>query len=162
LAAISERCHLAAVEAYAEMFRYRLVTFDTQSSNGSPIYHTNVLMSCGVDFAVITDSVIATQQRNNLLHDIEENIGDVMTISEEQMALSFCGNILQLEDNDQQPVIALSNSAYSGFNTEQKKFLENKGSLAVCNIPTIERIGGGSTRCMLAENFLPRVSSKNT
>ena len=140
-AAISERCQIDAVQHYANRFDYQLEPFETASSNGTPIYHSNVLMSCGKDFAVITDSIVLARHRKNLLSKLEDRVGELLIINEQQMANHFCGNILQLEDNNKQPVIALSNSAYNGFNTSQKKFLENKGTLAVCKIPTIERIG---------------------
>ena len=154
-AAISERCDASAVQEYADRFGYQLESFETASSNGAPIYHTNVLMSCGKDFAVVTDSIISSAYRNKLLSKLEQRVGELLIITEEQMTNHFCGNILQLEDNSNQPVIALSHSAYNGFSATQKRFLEGKGSLAVCKIPTIEKVGGGSTRCMLAENFLP-------
>jgi len=153
-AAISERCQPNALGIYAEEFDYQLVKFDTLSHSGSPIYHTNVLMSCGEDYAVITKEVIASKDRKKVIQTLSEIVNDVMFISEEQMTQSFCGNILQLKDQNQHPVIAMSRSAYDGFNLTQRKMLENHGSLAICEIPTIERIGGGSLRCMLAENFL--------
>jgi len=163
-AALSERCQRAPLEQYSQQFGYRLVSFETASANGAPIYHTNVLMSCGRDFAVIADCVVSPSKaspskKKSLLLTLEETVGELLLISEEQMRVHFCGNILQLEDLYHQPVIALSESAYSGFTPRQKKILEGKGSLAVCKIPTIERIGGGSTRCMLAENFLPKKRS---
>ncbi len=154
-AAISERCQQSAIEEYASRFGYQLVIFTTTSNTGSAIYHTNVLMSCGEDFVLITNSIVEEEKRNTIRSVIEENVGTMIIITEEQMTNHFCGNILQLLDQNQQSVIALSHSAYIGFTTSQKKFLESKGSLAVCKIPTIEHIGGGSIRCMLAENFLP-------
>jgi hypothetical protein len=70
------------------------------------------------------------------------------------MSESFCGNIIQLKDKNNQKCIAMSSSAYKGFQSNQIKQLEKHGSLIVCDIPTIEFVGGGSTRCMIAENFL--------
>ena len=152
--AISERCHLSAVEKFAEVFNYQLIYFNTMSSNGSPIYHTNVLMSCGEDFSILTKSIIKESDVNRVMQSIENCVSDIIIINESQMTESFCGNILQLKDINNQPVIALSGSAYKGFNTQQKKQLERHGSLVVCDISTIEYVGGGSMRCMLAENFL--------
>jgi len=152
--AISERCHLSAVEKYAEDFNLQLIHFNTVSSNGCPVYHTNVLMSCGEDFAVITSEVIEASDNIKVVHALESSISDIIIISESQMAESFCANILQLKDKDAQPVIALSSSAYKGFKPQQIKQLEKHASLVVCNISTIEYVGGGSMRCMLAENFL--------
>lgn len=152
--AISERCQKQAVKAYASEFEYELNCFDTLSENNSPIYHSNVMMSCGEDFAVITQQVIKNNQQKQILNQLSNCCNDIIIINEKQMSQNFCGNILQLKDTKNQPVIAMSQSAYAGFKLEQKKMLEKHGSLAVCSIPTIEKIGGGSTRCMLAENFL--------
>ncbi len=155
-AAISERCQPQALTTFAEELDYRLVSFDTSSVQGSPIYHTNVLMSCGEDFVVICEAVISTKDRARVLQALSDCINDIIVITEEQMSLNFCGNILQLKDSKDQPVIAMSKSAYQGFSVTQRKLLEKHGSLAICDIPTIEHVGGGSTRCMLAENFLSR------
>jgi len=155
-AALSERCQQNALTNFADKFNYSLTQFETSSHTGSPIYHTNVLMSCGKDFAVITEEIISTNYKKQVITKLSDCVKDLIIISEQQMAENFCGNILQLNDNNQQPVIAMSQSAYDGFTTPQRKILENHGSLAICAIPTIEKIGGGSVRCMLAENFLRR------
>ncbi|MFT6732232.1 MAG: hypothetical protein ACJAS9_000411 [Polaribacter sp.] len=155
-AAISERCHLSAVEKFARSFNYQLTHFQTQSLNGNPIYHTNVLMSCGEDFTVITSEIIKDTDKSKVVKSLENSVSDIITISETQMTENFCGNILQLQDKNAQPVIALSASAYKGFKSQQIKQLEKHGSLIICDISTIEYVGGGSLRCMLAENFLPK------
>ncbi len=154
LAAVSERCQRQALTIYAENFGYQLISFNTSSANGEPIYHTNVLMSCGENFAVITEPVISGDDKKNVMQNLSDCVDDIIIITEEQMSLNFCGNILQLKNTTGQPIIALSKSAYQGFLPAQRKILERHGSLAICEIPTLERIGGGSTRCMLAENFL--------
>jgi len=155
-AAVSERCQLQALSIYADNFGYQLVNFNTSSANGAPIYHTNVLMSCGENFAVITEPVISGDDKKSVMQNLSDCVDDIIIITEQQMSLNFCGNILQLKDANGQPVIALSKSAFEGFSPSQRKTLERHGSLAICEIPTIERIGGGSTRCMLAENFLTK------
>jgi len=153
-AALSERCQHSALTMFAEKVDYSLIQFQTLSHLGSPIYHTNVLMSCGEDFAVLTEEVISSSERKKVTTALSECINDLIIITEQQMSENFCGNILQLMDRNQQPVIAMSQSAYDGFTSAQRKILEHHGSLAVCAIPTIEKVGGGSVRCMLAENFL--------
>jgi len=153
-AAISDRCQETPLISFAEEFGYQLIRFHTTSRSGSPIYHTNVVMSCGEDFAVITEDVITMKDKTNVIEMLSECVNDVIIISEQQMTENFCGNILQLKDPNQQPVIAMSKSACLGFTSAQRKMLERHGSLAICDIPTIEKIGGGSVRCMLAENFL--------
>ncbi len=155
-AAISERCQRVALENYANKFNHKLTSFETMSENNAPIYHSNVMMSCGEDFAIVTQEVIQKSKQSKVLSGLSNSCNDLIIINESQMSQYFCGNILQLKDSNDQPIIAMSQSAYSGFTLKQKVILERHGSLAVCAIPTIERIGGGSTRCMLAENFLPK------
>jgi len=155
-AAISERCVESSLENFANQFGYELFKFETTSQQGSPIYHTNVLMSCGEDFAVITKDIISLSQQEYILNGLSDCVNEILIINEQQMTENFCGNILQLKDNDNQPIIVLSSSAYKGFTPRQIKQLEQQGSLIILPIPTIEKVGGGSARCMLGENFLPK------
>ncbi len=157
-AALSERCTAAGLDEFKQKIHYQLLSFDTTSQSGLPVYHTNVVMSCGEDFIVIAEDIIQENQRDSLLKAIDARVNHCLRITEQQMAESFCGNILQLVDKQQQPVIALSQTAYRGFKPEQIRLLEQQGSLAVLPIETIEKVGGGSARCMLAENHLPRSS----
>jgi len=158
-AAISDRCQERPLEKFADLFNYQLVKFSTKSASGMPVYHTNVLMSCGEQFAVITEDVLIPADKKHVIEQLDNTIDDLIIISEQQMSESFCGNILQLKDNQNEPVIVMSNSAYRGFTGRQQKQLEKNGNLAILEIPTIEKVGGGSARCMLAENFLPQGNS---
>ncbi|RND32445.1 amidinotransferase, partial [Vibrio cholerae] len=49
-----------------------------------------------------------------------------------------------------------SQSAYEAFTLTQLNQLATHGKLLPFAVPTIETIGGGSVRCMLAELFLPK------
>jgi hypothetical protein len=49
----------------------------------------------------------------------------------------------------------MSSAAHGAFSSEQRAALESCAPLIHAPIPTIERLGGGSVRCMLAEVFLP-------
>lgn len=156
-AAISERCTADALERFAAQNGYELIAFRTNSSKGAPIYHTNVLMSCGEDFIVVCEDVLASDPLSNkAMQSMKNTVKDVIIISEQQMAENFCGNIIQVKDQQGHPAIIMSASAFDGFTSQQKRKLEQHGKLIVCEIPTIEFVGGGSARCMVAENFLPR------
>jgi len=156
-AAISERCDRQQLETYANNYGYEAFAFSSQSQTGSPIYHTNVLMSCGERFAVIVESILTKDaEKEAALSRLHDYMDDVVYISEQQMTEHFCGNILQLADNQNQPVIVMSESAFNGFTKQQLSTLEKHGRIIACPIPTIEYVGGGSARCMIAENFLPK------
>ena len=156
-AAISERCGKAELEYFASKYQYDVFPFRSHSQASLPIYHTNVLMTCGEGFAVIAEQVLVQDKDSKAaMNRLKESTKDIVNITEQQMSENFCGNILQMSDNNQQPVILMSESAFNGFTRGQLAILEKHGSLIICPIPTIEYIGGGSARCMIAENYLPK------
>ena len=65
----------------------------------------------------------------------------------------FAGNMLQLKNNDGDKFVVLSESAYNSLSESQISSLEKFNKLIVAPVPTIEKYGGGSVRCMIAEVF---------
>ncbi|MCW9000438.1 MAG: arginine deiminase-related protein, partial [Kangiellaceae bacterium] len=115
-AAISERCTAEALKQFAEQNRYELIAFQTQSTKGAPIYHTNVLMSCGEDFIVICEEVLAADPQSQAAMEVmKKTVKDLIIISEQQMTENFCGNIIQVKNQKGQPAIIMSASAFNGF-----------------------------------------------
>ncbi len=156
-AALSQRCDREVLEDYAERIGYdRVVSFQTALPSGKPIYHTNVMMAIGENFCVICDEVIPEFERRFVIKSLAKD-KQVISISLEQMN-QFCGNILQLETNTGEKVIAMSQSAYDAFSSAQLAQLSSHGKLLPFNVKTIESIGGGSVRCMLGEVFLPTLA----
>ena len=47
----------------------------------------------------------------------------------------------------------MSKTAHDAFTKENREILSKYGELVVAEIPTLEQVGGGSARCMLAEVF---------
>lgn len=77
----------------------------------------------------------------------------VVEISQAQMD-SMCGNVLELKNDRGLPVLAMSTQAHNAFTPEQRKVLRRHvADLHHAPIDTIEHVGGGSVRCMLAEIF---------
>ena len=157
-AARSQRCHPLALYRYAQLRGLADVQlFDTADSHGVPIYHTNVMMSVGQDIAVIcADSLYQPGEQQQVMAALEST-HEVIRISHAQVEQHFCGNILQLAAQDGTPLLAMSQRAWDGFTPQQQRVLERHGQPVVNPIPTIEAVGGGSCRCMLAEVFLPRL-----
>jgi hypothetical protein len=153
-AALSQRCEREALEDYAKRIGYhRVVSFQTALPSGHPIYHTNVMMAIGENFAVICSEVIPEYERRFVIKSLA-NSKQVIDISLDQVN-HFCGNILQLETVNGGKVIAMSKSAFDAFTPAQKQQLATHGKLLPFDVSTIESIGGGSVRCMLGEVFLP-------
>ena len=68
----------------------------------------------------------------------------------------FACNVIELMNRDGDPVIALSSAALQALRPDQRRALEGFGELVDVPIPTIEAVGGGSVRCMIADIHLPR------
>src|SRR5690606_15249765 len=118
-----------------------------------PIYHTNVMMALGTNFCVIClDSIQNEAERKEIISKLETTNKTIISISEKQM-LQFCGNILELKNKEDETLIVLSEQAFNAFSEEQKEQLRSFGKLIPIPIYTIEKYGGGSIRCMIAEVF---------
>ena len=133
------------------------VFFHADDEKGTPIYHTNVIMSVGEGFAVLCDECISGfDERNDVIDKLESSGLEVILINYRQMN-SFCGNLLNLKNKQNDSLIIMSETAFNAFEPEQIITLEKYGKIIPVNIDTIEKTGGGSARCMIAENFLPKI-----
>jgi hypothetical protein len=151
-AALSPRTDNTVLLEFSKKLGYRPVTFVSNDRGGTPVYHTNVVMSVGSGFAVIcAESISDIRVRDAVLDELRNSGKQVITITAEQMG-KMCGNILELR-SPKGPIIVMSQTAYDNFSTAQRRELESFGRLLPVRIPTIETIGGGSARCMLGEVF---------
>ncbi|MBK8955706.1 MAG: amidinotransferase [Saprospiraceae bacterium] len=151
-ACLSPRTDIRALDTFSMLSHYKIVYFNASDKNGSPIYHTNVLMAIGHDFVVCCMEAIQANQRE-IIADLFATTGkELVDISFDQMG-KFAGNMLELTNAGNDKLLVLSQTAYESLNSEQKATLERHAKLLSIPIPTIEKIGGGSTRCMIAELF---------
>lgn len=156
---ISQRCDQGLFVSHVESLGYRPIAFHAYDQNGAPIYHTNVMMGIQSTTAVICSEAIADDaERQLVLESLRQN-HTVIEISLTQMN-SFCGNVLELQNRYGDKFLAMSRSAYQGFTGEQRRQLAADKKLLPIDIPTIEAVGGGSVRCMLAEIFLQPILAK--
>jgi hypothetical protein len=95
-------------------------------------------------------------ERRAVVERLESSGRVVVDLRAPELA-SFAGNLLELRGRTG-PVIALSAAALGSLAAATRRTLERYGQLVAADIATIERLGGGSVRCMLAEVALPRVS----
>jgi len=153
-AARSQRCNEEQFDNFIRLRFYEQgIMFDTQSSQGNPIYHTNVMMSIGDQYAVIClDCLHKPEEREQVRTALEKNF-DIIEISMDQMENHFCGNILQVNSAGGRPLIVMSQKAHAGFQADQIRQLEAHGEILPMDLTVIETIGGGSARCMMAEIF---------
>ena len=149
---ISPRANAGLANEWCNENNYELVMFETESHTGSPIYHTDVLMYIGTTAIGICYEVIKPEYRD-LVRERVERYHDVIEIKKEQL-LNFCGNCLEIPDKDGNLQLAMSTAAFNAYTELQKEKIEKHFKKIVhTDISTIEKYGGGSARCMLAELF---------
>ena len=126
----------------------------TKDDQGLPIYHTNVLMMVGENIAVIClETIDDDDERELLMSKLNESRHEILEISPQQMN-AFAGNMLQVKNKAGEYKIILSRTAHDSLSPNQILQLKSHGELIIGQINTIESYGGGSVRCMLAEDFL--------
>jgi hypothetical protein len=153
---LSPRTDAAAIADFDDRLDYSTFIFDARDRSGQAIYHTNVLMSLGTRFAVVCLDAVAPEYREVLVGEIDRSDRTVIEVDHEQMRQFAC-NLIELLGRGGSPVIALSSVAKRSFRPDQLRSLEGFGELVDADIPTIETVGGGSVRCMVADIHLPRV-----
>jgi hypothetical protein len=78
----------------------------------------------------------------------------IIPISIDQMN-QFAGNMLQVENALGTKYLVMSTQAYKSLTADQIHQMNQFNSIIHSDISTIEKNGGGSARCMIAEVFLP-------
>ena len=122
----------------------------------TPIYHTNVMMSVGSTLAIVClESIVDATHREKVQTRLREDGKVVVPITLEQVN-HFAGNILELRSSDESSYLVMSTQAYNSFSEDQRSvFLKHVNGVIHSSLETIETLGGGGARCMLAEIFPP-------
>ncbi|MEN0004060.1 MAG: arginine deiminase-related protein [Bacteroidota bacterium] len=158
-ACLSVRTAQYMIDKLAAQLDFTAVTFTAVDKDGIPIYHTNVMMALGKTFVVICLECIPDEQERQLLLDwFAKTKKEVIEITYEQL-LHFAGNMLQVATKHEEDYLVMSAAAYHSLTTAQITAIEQHTSILYAAIPTIEKYGGGSVRCMMAEVFLPSRNS---
>ncbi|HSI61209.1 MAG TPA: arginine deiminase-related protein [Ideonella sp.] len=150
----SHRADAVALERFCTHFNYEPMAFDTADANGRPVYHTNVMMCVGTEFALVGLELIAdARRRAEVRARLMESGREVIALSAQQIA-EFAGNALELTGRDGR-VLALSQRAAACLTAGQRRSIERSARLLELPVPTLE-MAGGSVRCMLAGIHLAR------
>ncbi len=153
-ACLSPRTDAQLLQELCDTLNYEPVVFRAVDARGQDIYHTNVMMVIGEQFAVVClDTVSNEQERALLLEKLQQTRKEVIAISLEQMQ-AFAGNMLQVRNEADQTLLVMSEQAFRSLTSEQVQALERHTQLLYSPLYTIETYGGGSARCMMAEIFV--------
>ena len=157
--AISPRADEDLLIEFCEDFEFTPVIFNAYQSVGEkrlPIYHTNVMMCLGEEFAVIClDTIDIKKELKNVVKHLKQDGKEIISISEEQMH-EFAGNMLEVQGAEEKKYLVMSARAHRSLTEEQVSRIEKYCEILSSEIETIETCGGGSVRCMMAEVFLPK------
>ena len=155
-ASISLRTNKSIVLDFCDQLNYKPVLFNSfHDVDGKrlPIYHTNVMMCVASDFAIVClDAIDSQDEKNSVINSLITTNKEIIQISELQ-ANKFAGNMLQVQGDKK--YLIMSESAFNILSEKQIQKIESYCSILYSDLKTIEKFGGGSARCMMAEIFLP-------
>ena len=144
----SQRADPVILERFCTHFGYEPMVFANADPAGRPIYHTNVILSIGTEFALVCTGVISDERRRaDIVARLGDSGRDVIDLSWAQIE-QFAGNALEVSGADGR-YLALSERAARALTPEQVARVERSATLLPVPIPTLE-LAGGSVRCMLA------------
>lgn len=153
-AALSPRSNIGALEEFSSRFDYELVVFEAVGKTGEAIYHTNVMLSVGETFALVGLESVVESDRARLTEKLESTGKELIAFTNEQIYEDFAGNMLQIKNRTGERILVLSQRAYDRLLPEQRNRLAFHNDLLLpIDIYTIEKVGGGSVRCMMSEIF---------
>ncbi len=151
---LSNRSNPNVIQRFVEDFSYESVTFTSVDLNGQPIYHTNVMMCIGTEFAIVgLEMILEKAERRQVRARLEKSGKEIVELSADQIA-NFAGNAIELHNQGGQKLLVLSNRAAEALTGEQRERLSRYARLVPLELPTIE-LAGGSARCMIATIHLP-------
>lgn len=137
---------------------YKAVTFTAYDRKGNTIYHTDCMMTLLHDHAVVCVTTIKDKrERKRLMVELtnpplNNHPYQMLEIDRNEIE-GMCANMFNLVDSEGRNVIIMSDRARRTYDPEKFAELQSNYRVLVANIDMIEHVGGGSTRCMLAEKF---------
>ena len=151
-AGISPRTNAVQSIIWCRNNNFELVLFETEGHTGSPIYHTDVLMYVGTDIIGICFDVIKEEHVDYVKEKVNAH-HEVVELTSEQIQ-NFSGNAIEAKNEAGELFLIISSRGFNALNDDQvNKLLKSYKEIIHSDIPTIEKYGGGSARCMLTELF---------
>lgn len=149
----SPRTSEKVLAEFCAHMNYEAMVFDATDKDGRPIYHTNVMMAVGTQIAVIClASISDAKDRQQVVTRLTATGKIIVDISLEQVT-HFAGNMLEVKSRNGTPIMVMSASARKALTFEQENTISTFNKIVAPDLQTIETVGGGSARCMLAEIF---------
>ena len=153
-ACLSQRTDLKLLGEWCEKMNFSACAFHSVDEHSNDIYHTNVMMCVADQYVVIClDSIRNEAEKKEVITKLKSTGKEIIEIGYEQMN-HFAGNMLQVENKEGNKFLVMSSQAYHSLNERQIQKIESFNPILHSPLYTIEKNGGGSARCMMAEVFL--------
>jgi hypothetical protein len=151
----SERTDESLVVAWCEWMGYEPVVFDSRGRDGHALYHTNVLLSIGSRHVIVCSAALRDPDRGRVLERLRASGRAIVEIGMDAL-YGFAGNILELrvpiEGARSAALLVMSARARAALAAAEWDALRATVDRVIeVPVPTIETLGGGSVRCMMAE-----------
>jgi hypothetical protein len=160
-ACLSPRTDKKVLQDFCDRLQYKAVVFHGVDEQNRPIYHTNVMMSLADKYVCIClETITDPTEKENVITTITNSGKEIIALSFDQVN-HFAGNMLQVENNGGEKFLVMSSQAYRSLDSTQVTRLQSFNSPLYSDLDTIETVGGGSARCMMAEIFLPLQENKS-
>jgi len=138
---------------FCSRMNFQPVIFDAVDKNNNNIYHTNVMMAIGMQVAVIClESIKDVDERKKVISQLNSTGKIIVDISLEQVS-QFAGNMIEVKSRNGSPLMIMSASAHNSLTSSQENIISTYNRIVSAELGTIEKNGGGSARCMIAEIF---------
>ncbi len=153
----SPRTHEAVLDEWSGELGYEPLLFAAEDRQGVPLYHTNVMLSIGARFVLVAAESIVPADRQRMLERLAASGREIIEVGPAAVE-GFAANVLELGTWDEAlgdcGVLVMSTTARQALSPHQfARLTACTDSVVTVPVPTIERLGGGSVRCMLAEVF---------
>jgi len=147
-ACLSSRTDMEVLEAFCNETGFDAFTFDSFNKDGLAVYHTNVIMCIAAKYTVICLESIPEEQQETVIEALESTGHEIIPITMDQM-YAFAGNMLEVLDGVGNSTLVMSSTALNCLVEDQMEAITHYSKILAVEIPTIEKYGGGSVRCMM-------------
>ena len=148
---LSQRGDKELAQKVAGELGFELITFTSFDHKDKPIYQTTQMLSIGEKLIfVCLESIKCKKERDLVANALQESGKVVIDISTKQSVLRCCNN-LEVKNTQGRSFLILSATANMVFTDDQARIIDKYCSRLVCNVKTIEDVGGGTARCMVSE-----------
>ena len=154
-ACLSPRTDPGILEIFCQRMKFKPMLFHATDEQQQDIYHTNVMMCVADQYVIIClDSIRDEGEKLAVSACIEHSGKQIIQIRLPQVN-RFAGNMLQVSNAAGKRFLVMSSSAFHALEPRQREKLSAFNEIIHADLSTIERNGGGSARCMMAEIFCP-------